>query len=172
MDDDDILKKYVLVLNQNFEPLSICNVKRAIILIYLGKAEIIEHDSKLIRAIGWSYPLPLVVRLMMYIRIPHKKIILSRKNIVKRDNHQCQYCGERFAPMTVDHVIPKTLGGKDTWDNLVCACVSCNNKKGNQTPEQAGLSLLRMPAKPTHLTFIKHFVGIRSEKWKPYLFMN
>lgn len=172
MDDDDILKKYVLVLNQNFEPLSICNVKRAIILIYLGKAEIIEHDSKAIRAIGWSYPLPLVVRLIVYIRIPHKKVILSRKNIIKRDNHQCQYCGERLAPMTVDHVIPKTFGGKETWDNLVCACVSCNNKKGNQTPEQAGLSLLRMPVKPTHLTFIKHFVGIRSEKWKPYLFMN
>ena len=172
MADVDILSKYVLVLNQNYEPMSVCNVKRAIILVYLGKAEIIEEDVWSVQAATWSMPMPLVVRLCLYIKVPHKKVILSRKNIIKRDNHQCQYCGSRLGPMTVDHIVPKKKKGTDSWENLVSACVACNNKKGNRTPEQAGMRLLRVPSKPTHLMFIQHFVGIRSDKWKPYLFMS
>ena len=172
MGDEDLLKKYVLVLNQNYEPLSVCNAKKAIILIYLGKAEIIERGALSLRSASKSFPFPLVVRLIMYIRVPYKKVVLTRKNIIKRDHHQCQYCGGKSSPMTVDHIVPKTMGGADSWENLVCACVSCNNKKGNRTPEQAGFLLIRTPLKPNHLTFIQYFVGIRSDKWKPYLFMT
>ncbi len=172
MGDVNVLSKFVLVLNQNYEPLSVCNVKRAIILVYLGKAEIIEQDSVRLKAAAWSIHMPLVVRLFLYVSVPHKKVILSRKNIIKRDNHQCQYCGSRLGPMTVDHIVPKKMGGTESWENLVCACVTCNNKKGNRTPEQAGIRLMRIPSKPTHLMFIQHFVGIRSDKWKPYLFMS
>jgi len=166
-----ILNKHVLVLNQNYEPLSVCNTKKAVILIFLGKAELIEQGDGEIRSISTSIPCPSVVRLSMYIKVPRKRIVLSRKNIIKRDNHKCQYCGVTDSPMTVDHVVPKVRGGTDSWENLVCACIKCNNKKGNRAPEVAGIKLLRTPVRPTHLTFIRHFIGIKDEKWKPYLFM-
>ncbi len=168
---ESILKNYVLVLNQNYEPISVCDVKRAVVLTYLGKAEIIEKDSSSVRSISLSIPLPLVVRILVYISVPGKRIILSRKNIIKRDRNKCQYCGVKDTAMTVDHIIPKNMGGEDTWENLICACVNCNNKKGNRTLEQANFILLNKPKKPNHITFIRNFVGIRNEKWKPYLFM-
>ena len=150
-----------------------CNVKKAIILLYLGKAELIEaHDGKQIRSVSVSMPFPSIVRLSVYIRIPYKKIILSRKNILRRDGHRCQYCGENDVPLTVDHVIPKSRAGEDTWENLVTACVQCNNRKGDRTPDDARMKLLRKPMKPSHVTFIRHFVGNIDERWKPYLFMN
>ena len=168
-----MLNRNVLVLNQNYEPLSVCSVKRAVILIYLGKAEIIEkHDGQMIRSVSVSIPMPSVVRLGFYIHVPHKRILLTRKNIIQRDGHRCQYCGENHGAMTVDHVIPKIYGGKDTWENLVCACIRCNNIKGNRTPEQAGLVLLRQPRRPTHITFIQQFIGISDHRWKQYLFLD
>jgi 5-methylcytosine-specific restriction endonuclease McrA len=168
-----MLSKDVLVLNQNFEPLSVCSVKRAVILVYLGKAEIIErYDGQTIRSISWSIPVPSIVRLDFYVKVPHKSIVLSRKNVIKRDGHKCQYCGSTEGPMTVDHVIPKIYGGKDSWDNLVCACMKCNNIKGNRTPEQAGSKLQRQPRKPNHITFIQQFVGIADNRWKQYLFLD
>jgi 5-methylcytosine-specific restriction endonuclease McrA len=163
----------VLVLNQNYEPMSVCNAKKAIILLYLGKAELVEaHDGKVVRSVSMALPFPSIVRLSVYIRVPFKKIILSRKNILRRDGHRCQYCGRGDLPLTVDHVIPKSHGGDDTWENLVCACVQCNNKKGDRTPEEAEISLIRKPTRPNHVMFIRHFVGRIDERWKPYLFMN
>ena len=168
-----MLNRNVLVLNQNYEPLSVCSVKRAVILIYLGKAEIIEkHDGQVIRSVSVSIPLPSVVRLGFYIQVRHKRILLTRKNVIKRDGHRCQYCGDTRSPMTVDHVIPKIYGGKDAWENLVCACIKCNNVKGNRTPEQANFNLLRQPRRPTHITFIQQFIGISDKRWKQYLFLD
>lgn len=168
-----MLHRNVLVLNQNYEPLSVCTVKRAIVLVYLGKAEIIEkHDGYMIHSVSLSFPVPSVVRLGFYIRVPNKRILLTRKNIIKRDGHRCQYCGENRGSMTVDHVIPKIYGGKDNWENLVCACLKCNNIKGNRTPEQAGLKLLRRPKRPNHITFIQQFIGISDQRWKQYLFLD
>lgn len=167
-----MLDRHVLVLNQNYEPLSVCSAKRAIILVFLGKAEIIEHHEHMVRSVSFSLPLPSVVRLFLFINVPRKGIILSRRNVVKRDNHTCQYCGTIQGPMTVDHIVPKTLGGKDSWDNLICACVSCNNKKGDRTPEQAGMKLLRQPRIPNRITFIQHFIGIADSRWRPYLFLS
>lgn len=163
----------MLILNQNYEPLSVCNVKKAVILLILGKAELIEKaDGKTLHSVSMSMPFPSVVRLSIFVRVPYKKIILSRKNILRRDNHRCQYCGRGDVPLTVDHIIPKARGGEDTWENLVTACVSCNNKKGDRTPEDAMMPLLRKIMRPNHVTFIRHFVGTVDERWKPYLFMN
>jgi 5-methylcytosine-specific restriction endonuclease McrA len=167
-----MLNQHVLVLNKNYEPLSICSAKRAIVMVFLGKAEIVEKDSREVRTVSRSYPLPSVVRLYMYIAIPRKKILLTRKNIIKRDAYRCQYCGTKHNPLTLDHVIPKNRGGEDTWENLVCACARCNNKKGQRTPDEAGMPLSRQPRRPNYLMFISHFVGIADQRWRRYLFLE
>ena len=163
----------VLILNQNYEPMSVVNVKKAIVLLYLGKAELIEaKDGQKVRAVSMQMPFPSIVRLSVFVRVPFKKIILSRKNILRRDGHRCLYCGRGDIPLTVDHVIPLSHGGEESWENLVCACVRCNNKKGDSMPDEAGMPLRRKPMRPNHVTFIRHFVGTLDERWKPYLFMN
>jgi len=168
-----MLARHVLVLNQNYEPLAVCTVKRAVIMVFLNRAEIIETlDGYKLRSVSVSVSVPSVVRLASYRRVPIKRIMLSRKNIIKRDGGRCQYCGNKAAQMTVDHVIPKTQGGKDTWENLVAACQRCNNKKGQRAPEQAGFKLLSKPRRPNHIMFIQHFIGISDYRWRQYLFMD
>lgn len=163
----------VLVLNQNYEPLSVCTVKRAVVLVFLGKAEIIEPtNGNVIHSARETWQVPSIVRLGLYVSRPPKKVLLSRKNIIKRDGHRCQYCGQSRTAMTVDHVIPKNRGGEDTWENLVCACVRCNNKKGDRTPEQANMPLRRAPKRPNHITFIQRFIGLGDQRWKRYLFLD
>jgi len=162
----------VLILNQNYEPFSVCTTKRAIILLYLNKVQLIERYNESVHSISMEMPSPSVIRLSLYIRKPYKKVLLNRKNILKRDRSTCQYCGKNSQPMTIDHVIPKSYGGKDTWENLVSACPSCNRKKGNQTPEQAEMHLLRKPNKPSHLFFLYNLIGSPPPSWKPYLFLN
>ena len=168
-----LLNQNVLVLNQNYEPLSICSARRAFLLIFLGKAETIETcDGIKLRSILKSYPLPSVVRIGRYIKAPRKKVVLTRKNVLIRDNYTCCYCGSSKGPMTVDHVIPKNKGGEDTWENLVCACDRCNNKKGDRPLATARMRLLRKPTRPTHITYIQRFIGVVDDRWKPYLFME
>ncbi len=153
--------------------MSVINVRKAIILLYLGKAELIEANlGREIRSVSAAMPFPSIVRLSMYVRIPYKKIILSRKNILRRDGHRCQYCGRTDMTLTVDHVFPSSRGGEDTWENLVCACVGCNNRKGDKTPDESRMLLNRTPMRPNHVTFIRHFVGSLDERWKPYLFLH
>ncbi len=163
----------VLILNQNYEPMSVISARKAVILLYLGKAELVAaQDGKQVRSVALAMPFPSIVRLSVYVHVPFKRIILSRKNILRRDGHRCQFCGRGDLPLTVDHVIPVSRGGEDTWDNLVCACVDCNNRKGDRTPEEAHMLLRRKPMRPNHVTFIRHFVGALDERWKPYLFLN
>jgi 5-methylcytosine-specific restriction endonuclease McrA len=167
------LSGHVLVLNQNYEPLSICSIKRAVVMMYLGKAELIERfDGKKIHSVRQVFPAPSVVRLGWYVQRPNKRVLLSRKNIIKRDNRRCQYCGSTSAAMTVDHVVPKKRGGKDSWENLICACLRCNNRKGDRTPEEAGMQLLSTPKRPDHLTYIRHFAGADDDRWRRYLFLD
>jgi 5-methylcytosine-specific restriction endonuclease McrA len=163
----------VLILNQNYEPMSVINVKKAIILLYLGKAELIEaYDGRAVHSVSTTMPFPSIVKLSMYVKVPFKRIILSRKNILRRDGHRCQYCGRGDLTLTIDHVVPVSRGGEDAWENLVCACVKCNNRKGDRTPDEAGMPLLRRPMRPNHVSFISHFVGRMDERWKPYLFLH
>ncbi|MBL0173717.1 MAG: HNH endonuclease [Ignavibacteria bacterium] len=163
----------VLVLNQSYEPISVCSVQKAVVLVYLQKADIISTaDGKVLRSINSTFPFPSVIRLGQYKRIPYKNIILSRKNILRRDGHRCQYCGTSTPPITVDHIIPKSRGGADTWENLVAACIRCNNVKDDRTPEKAGMRLRSTPRRPSHVTFLVHSVNAVDDRWRPYLFME
>lgn len=162
----------VLILNQNYEPLSVCTVEKAVVMMYLGKAELIEaHDKRYVRAVTYRMPMPSIVRLDSFKRVPYR-VILSRKNVLRRDNYQCQYCGDFGQALTIDHVLPKSRKGEDSWDNLVAACVACNNRKGDRTPEEARMPLIRKPMRPNHVFFIRHILGTVDDGWKPYLFMH
>jgi len=163
----------VLLLNQNYEPLTILKLKRAITLLILGKVDLIENeDGKVLHAISVTYPCPSVIRLKYYVRIKRKEISLTKKNIIKRDNHQCQYCGRKTGVMTTDHIIPKALGGDDSWENLVCACLECNNRKGKRILKQAAMRLLKKPKRPSYFTFVLREFGNPKEKWRPFLFQS
>jgi 5-methylcytosine-specific restriction endonuclease McrA len=153
--------------------MSVCSVKRAVVMLFLEKAEIIETlDGYKLRSANSTLPVPSVVKLGSYVKVPMKSVILSRKNVIRRDGGRCQYCGHKAVMMTVDHVIPKNKGGMDTWENLVAACSECNNKKGHRTPEQAQMTLMHKPRRPNHITFIQQCMGSGDLRWKQYLFME
>jgi 5-methylcytosine-specific restriction endonuclease McrA len=166
-----VLNAKVLLLNQSYEPLTLCTTKKALILIVLQKAELIKNNSKLsIRTVNKSFPWPSVIRLKSYIKVPYNNINLTRKNILRRDNHKCAYCGRGDLAFTMDHVIPKAKGGKDSWENLVTACLPCNNKKGSKTLEEANMQLKIKPFKPNYIMFILNSVSRIDDTWRPYLF--
>lgn len=166
-----VLNGNVLILNQDYQPLSVVNVKKSLMLLFLEKAEMLhDRPSQKIRTVYQSYDYPSVIRLRRYARIPYKKIVLSRKNILKRDRHKCQYCGTTDK-LTIDHVIPRSRGGGDQWENLVTACTTCNHRKGNRTPKEAKMKLARKPFKPNHIIFLRDFCGKIDDNWKPYLYM-
>jgi 5-methylcytosine-specific restriction endonuclease McrA len=168
-----MLNKNVLVLNRSYEPLTVCKARRAVVLTYLTKAEVlVSYNGKQVRSIRESLPLPSVIRLTNFIKLPRKEIPLTRRNILRRDGHRCQYCGKSEGPMTTDHIIPKVLGGKETWENMVCACVQCNARKGNQTLKAAGMTLLRRPRRPSYFSSILSALGEPPEEWRPYLFLD
>lgn len=138
----------------------------------LMKAEVVEvRKGMYIRSVSAEFPFPSVIRLCGYIRVPFRSIILSRKNILKRDDQKCQYCGKKKSDMTIDHILPRSRGGTDSWENLVAACTSCNSKKGCRTPDEAKMPLLSKPKKPHHIVFLKQYIGLADDNWKPFLFM-
>lgn len=141
--------------------------------MFLGKAELVTDDKrKSVRTVSSTFPWPSVIRLSYYIKVPYKKVVLTRKNILRRDGYKCVYCGRGDLPLTVDHVLPKARGGTDSWENLVCACTVCNNRKGDRTPQEANMNLPYKPATPNHIMFIKNSVGKLDENWKPYLYIS
>lgn len=161
----------VLVLNKDYQPLRICSVHRSVKLLFLDKAEMIhDYPERKLRTVREEYSYPSVIRLRRYINIPYNKIVLSRHNIMKRDSKKCQYCGAA-RNLTIDHVVPRSRGGKDTWENLVTACDKCNVKKGNRTPREAEMPLRQKPYRPIHITFMQSILGGVQEDWKPYLYM-
>ncbi len=162
----------VLVLNQDYQPLSICSVQRSMKLIFLEKAELLHDDpEKEVRTPRESFQFPSVIRLRNYIRVPYTKIVLSRRNVMRRDDFTCQYCGKKSS-LTIDHIIPKSRGGKDTWENLTTACDKCNVHKGNRTPKEARMPLKKKPYRPIPITFFRDSNGGVQEPWKPYLYMT
>jgi len=148
MDDHTRLRAPVLVLNRNYQPIHVCNVKRAVIMLFVGKAEVVENGRGFIRTPSSIYPCPSVIRLAYMVHGPRPRVRLAKREILRRDNYTCQYCGQKSRSLTVDHVIPRHLGGAHDWDNLVSACPSCNLQKGGRTPREAGMSLLRKPREP------------------------
>ncbi len=162
----------VLVLNHNYQPLNVTNVRRALGLLWLGKAHMVERDSRVFHAERVEIEMPTVVRLNHHVRRPTPVLRVSRKAIFARDDHTCQYCGARNVPLTIDHVTPKDHGGSTDWSNLVCSCTKCNNIKGNQTPEQAGMHLRRRPFRPKFIPYIsytKFLAAAGNPAWRPYL---
>lgn len=157
----------VLVLNATHMPINICGWKRAMKLIFKGKALVLRGSGAMINE---KYVLPLVVRLQNYIPRPYREIVLNRKNIYLRDNHTCQYCGKN-GNLTIDHVIPKSRGGVDSWSNIVACCIRCNNRKGDKLLEEAGMKLKRSPYKPPSALYL-HMTRLSyvPECWTEYFF--
>ncbi|MER3501467.1 MAG: HNH endonuclease [Candidatus Fervidibacterota bacterium] len=170
---DGVLNAPVLVLNRNYEPLNIVSVKRAIVLLLKGKAEMVKSEGGLVvHAAREELPVPSVVRLMAYAHRPPARVRLNRRSILIRDDYTCQYCGYRGPGLTIDHVIPRDRGGKTDWENLVACCTRCNNRKGNRTPEEAGMTLRKRPRKPAYLPYMgyaKLMQALRNPKWHEFL---
>ncbi|TCD47708.1 HNH endonuclease [Chlorobium sp. N1] len=163
----------VLVLNSSYEPLSVCDAQKAILLLFGGKAvPVTHHPERFICTVTRSYPMPSIVRLTMFVRLPYKRIMLNRKNILRRDAYQCQYCGRTEEQLTIDHIIPRSRGGEDSWENLITACRKCNTKKGNRTPKEASMQLMKKAERPNHLMFMQQLTTAATEDWKPYLYMS
>lgn len=165
----------VLVLNASYEPINICGARRALVLILKGVARSEEEHGTLLHAARVRVPMPSVIRLLEYRRIPHQTRALSRKNILLRDRNTCQYCAEVLpaAELTLDHVIPRSRGGLSTWENLVACCHTCNRRKGNQmTHELEDMQLLREP-RPFSLHTSRHImrmIGSSDLRWRKYLY--
>jgi 5-methylcytosine-specific restriction endonuclease McrA len=138
----------VLVLNQNYEPLNVCDVRRALGMLIGGKAEIVENGRGELRSTSRTVPFPSVIRLSYLIRRPRPRVRLTRREIFRRDSYTCQYCGLQSRSLTMDHVVPRHRGGEHSWTNLVSACPSCNRRKGGRTPEEARMALLHVPYEP------------------------
>src|SRR3954447_17602142 len=165
----------VLVLNQNFEPLNICNARRALVLVLGGKAEVLELNHHVMRSPSMNFHCPSVIRLSHLIKRPRPRARLSRKEVFIRDNYTCQYCGTRTRELTLDHVIPRSKGGPHTWDNLVSACKGCNHRKGGKTLDEARLRLVRPPFEPRsdiYSLFTPYLSDDRNEAWRTYLFLG
>ena len=167
-----------LLLNASYEPLKIVNWQKAVTLWCQGKVEVISVYDREIRAVSISFKLPSVIRLLRYIRIKRRfdYVPFSRANIYARDDHRCQYCGDMYptSELTFDHVMPVARGGRKDWENIATCCVSCNRRKGGQTPGEAGMHLIRMPKRPASAPAIRITVGLRSapESWRDYLYWN
>jgi 5-methylcytosine-specific restriction endonuclease McrA len=160
----------VLLLNQNFTPLAVCSAKRAIIMVWTGKAEIIKVSGDYLNSISRSFVVPSIIRLLSFVSIARKlNIQLSKQNVLRRDNGVCQYCGKSTGRMTIDHVVPKSHGGAETWENLVCACPECNNSKGDRTLEEAGMELIRKPKRPSIGSILFPHRLIVHNSWYPFL---
>jgi len=159
----------VLVLNADFRALTICSVYKAFLLVYLKKAEIVNKvKNARIRTVSNSFAVPSVIKLNNYVHVSYKSVMMTRQNIFKRDGNKCVYCASS-SNLTLDHVVPKSKGGNSTWTNLVTACRTCNSKKGDFTPEEAGMNLPYKPYKPTFIMFLRDFSGVGDESWMPYL---
>ena len=144
-----------LVLNFDYSPISVCTVEKAFLLIYLEKAEQIQDfEGAFLHTVSRSFQIPAVVRLMRYVKLPFKSVELTRNNVFKRDGFECQYCGSE-RDLTLDHVMPRSRGGTSNWRNLVTACKPCNARKGDFTPNEAGLDLRKKPFRPSYIMFLQ-----------------
>lgn len=159
----------VLVLNQDWSPLAIARVPRALTLIGNGKAEVLEHGVAPITTPTCSVPRPSVIRLITFVSRPRPHVRYTRQNLFKRDGFTCQYCFKRTKELTIDHVIPISRGGSDTWNNVVTSCRACNHRKGARTPQEAHMLLRTQPYEPKISSYL-HLIGadVRPE-WTPFL---
>jgi len=160
----------VLVLNANFEPLNVCTTRRALGLILTGRANLVLNGRGEIRTVSSSFPAPSIIQLQRMIKRPHPRVRLTKREILRRDDYTCQYCGQSSPHLTVDHIVPRRLGGDHSWDNLVAACPACNHHKGGRILDQAQMHLLRVPSEPPASAlylFGRHLK--ENEEWIPFV---
>ena len=168
----NLLNSSVLVLNANYSPMTVCTAKRAISLYFLNKIDVLSNYNEKVHSPSTSLNLPSIIKIKTYIKNNSIAVEISRKNILIRDNYTCQYCSLQNKSLTIDHVIPKFRGGQDNWDNLVAACKKCNQKKGEHTPEEAKMPLIKKPKRPNRIHYFQRLVKERQSDWRPYLFME
>lgn len=162
----------VLVLNNNYEPLNVCNMRRAMTLLLLGKAEVLLDRESPVQTVKGNITAPSVVKMRYLVRRPMPQLRLSRHSVLARDNYTCQYCGVRNKELTIDHVVPRWAGGPHTWDNLVACCRRCNLKKADKTPAQAHMKLARKPKRPHFIPYLSLPLYLRAQgkgEWQLYL---
>lgn len=158
-----------LILNATYEPLSIVSARRAIVLVLRQKAVMVEESGDVWRSERSSHPLPSVIRLRNYVKVPYaRRVALNRRAVFARDEHVCQYCGTRAE--NLDHVLPRSRGGAHTWENVVACCRTCNLRKGNRTPPEAGMALYKAPRAPRRHGWVLVNLGAPPHpSWQPYL---
>jgi 5-methylcytosine-specific restriction endonuclease McrA len=167
-----------LVLNATFEPLKIVDWQRAMVLWCQGKVEIVETHDREARSVSFTFKLPSVVRLLRFVKVRLRQdyVPFTRANIYMRDDYTCQFCSQEFTSedLTFDHVVPVAQGGRKDWTNIVTACVPCNKRKGARTPQEAGMTLQRVPRKPASTPALRVTVGLRRmpASWRDYLYWN
>ena len=162
----------VLVLNATYEPLNVVSIKRAVVLLLKEKAELVEAAEAMLRSENHSLPVPLVIRLVYFVKIPPRiSLPVTRRGVLTRDHYTCQYCGATPARkhLTVDHVIPRSRGGKTTWENVVTACERCNGRKGSRTPDEANMYLLAQPKRPRYLAIATLSSLETRQAWGKYI---
>jgi 5-methylcytosine-specific restriction endonuclease McrA len=162
------MSKQVLVLNAGYEPLSLVSVRRAVVLLLREKAELLEATQQLLYSANQTMPEPLVIRLVHYVRLPHRRVPPTRVAIMLRDAYVCQYCGEKPGQLqlTVDHIVPRSRGGGHSWTNLVTACKRCNQRKGNLTVEEVGMAPLRKPFEPSYVALVLLSNPVAADRWE------
>lgn len=162
----------VLLLNNNYEPLNVCTLRRAVALLVKGKAEVLHHNGHYVRTSSDSFRAPSVLRLRYHVRRPLPELRLSRHSVLARDNYTCQYCGMTSRDLTIDHVVPRNKGGGHTWDNVVACCRRCNLKKGDKILSTTTMKLRRIPKRPRYVPFISLTSYMRAQTrsdWLVYL---
>lgn len=162
----------VLVLNQNYEPLNVCNLRRALVLVIDGKAEVLEEHGSTVASPTRVFHSPSVIRLICLIRRPRPRVKLTRREVFIRDNFTCQYCGRQAGDLTIDHIVPRHRGGGHTWENLVSACKPCNHRKGGKSLHEARMTLRTTPKEPNagvYYTIERRVESGIFEAWEKFL---
>ncbi len=163
------MRRDVLVLNATYEPINVCSLKRAVVLLLKDRAEILEAGNRAMRAAGFSIPQPHVIRLLNYVKVPRgDRRKLSRRVVLARDGYRCQYCGST-RHLTLDHVIPRSRGGSTSWDNVVTSCAPCNTRKGAKLPHEADMTPAKAPRAPTLTDFLVATPHDVPDSWAAYL---
>lgn len=162
------MSKQVLVLNAGYEPLSLVSVRRAVVLLLREKAEMLEATQSMLQGANYSLPVPLVIRLVHYVRLPHRRVPATRAAIMLRDGFICQYCGATPGrhELTVDHVVPRSRGGRHDWLNLVTACKHCNQVKGSSLLSEVDMRLLRKPFEPNYVALVLLSNPVAAAHWE------
>ncbi len=195
---ESALNGHVLVLNKHYAAIHVITVRRAFSMLYRRLAEVVslEEDQYLsydfdswrevsafrarfqrerhewVRCVRFEIAVPRIVRLLFYDRLPRQAVKFNRRNIYARDHNRCQYCGRRFptSELSLDHVVPRSMGGRTTWENVVCCCVACNIRKGGRTPEEAGMRLRSKPLKPRRSPVVQlRLSSARYASWKQFV---